>query len=384
MKSSSADHRDSTEFVAGFSAVRAIAVALTYLMHFSWFYAATYLGMDLEGRSLVGALSIEAALTTASYYSLHGVYLFFMVSGFLIGRMWLGEHAPSFKIYLRHRALRIFPALWAALFITFIVSNQRGAALPATPWDIAQNALLLNWFDPTQSPPWLLVSWSLQVEWLFYLLMPVVALTMRATSERIILIRLWLVTAVLMVLLKSLGDRYFAYPLFFALGISAVVMQRRLESIAKRISLLWIVLALMLIQIGYAMLEPIGAAKPNWQIGPYDLFVLLYAAVGGALFVRVAFAPSRIALSATMVWLGKISYSFFLWHLLVLSGLFAGATNPSVSAVLSELAWPVRWVGLSTLGFALSCAVAWCSYRAFELPYFESKKKQMMRAARTE
>jgi len=383
MNSSSAAQRDSREFIAGFSAVRAIAVALTYLMHFSWFYAATYLGMDLEGRSLVGAPSVETALTIASYYSLHGVYLFFMVSGFLIGRMWLDEPAPSLKTYLWHRAQRIFPALWAALLLTFIVSHLRGVALPSTPWDIAQNAFLLNWFDPMHSPPWLLVSWSLQVEWLFYLLIPVVTVILRGQSKRVILVRLWMVTALLMLLFKSLGDRYFAYPLFFALGVSAVVMHRRLEGIAKRISLGWIVMALMLIQIGYAMLEPIGAAKPSWQIGPYDLFVLLYTTVGGALFVRVAFAPSRIALSAIIVSLGKISYSFFLWHLLVLTGLFALATNPSLNAVLREVAWPVRWVGLLTLGFALSYAVAWCSYRAFEAPYFEAKKKSMIRATQT-
>lgn len=311
MKPSSAAYRDPRVFVAGFSAVRAIAVALTYLMHFSWFYAATYLGMDLEGRSLVGASSIETALAIASYYSLHGVYLFFMVSGFLIGRMWLDEAPPTLKVYLWHRAQRIFPALWAALLAAFIMSDMRGVALPAAPWDIAKNAFLLNWFDPMHSPPWLLVSWSLQVEWLFYLAMPVVALMLRGQSERTILIRLWVFTALLMLVLKSLGDRHFAYPLFFAIGINAVVMHRGLERTAKRLSLLWIVIALLLIQGGYAVLEPIGATKSGWQIGPYDVFVLLYAIVGGALFVRVAFAPSCIALSATIVALGKISYSFF-------------------------------------------------------------------------
>ncbi len=48
-----------------------------------------------------------------------GVPIFFFISGFLIFKSY--ELAPNFKIYLRNRLLRIYPALIVCFIFTFFV-----------------------------------------------------------------------------------------------------------------------------------------------------------------------------------------------------------------------------------------------------------------------
>lgn len=365
------------KFVPGFALVRAIAVALTYLMHFSWLYAASYLGLDLERVSLRDAGTLEAAWLTVNYYSLHGVYLFFMVSGFLIGRMWLAERSPTVKTYFVDRSLRIFPAFWAALAASFALSAWRGIALPSSISDVLQNAFLVNWFAPTASPPWLLVSWSLQIEWCFYIAMPLLGIALRRVNLDWRLFCAWGLAAILAIALKGLGDRYFSYPLFFAVGLTAVLKWHPLVRFVSLFSAGWMLAAVALIQVAYAGLQPVGASKPAWILGPFDAFSAGYVIFGGLLFVRLSFAPPRFAQRPFFLTLGRISYSFFLWHLLVLTLLFVAVTTTALSSFFSSLAWPVRWLTLFALGFIGSYAVAWISYQLFEAPYFAAKRRAL-------
>ena len=371
-------------FVPGFALVRAIAVALTYLMHFSWFYAASYLSVDLERVSLRDAGTLEAAWLTVSYYSLHGVYLFFMVSGFLIGRMWLTDPSPSAKTYFVERSLRIFPAFWAALAVSFVLSAWRGIALPSDILDIFRNAFLVNWFEPTASPPWLLVSWSLQIEWCFYIAMPVVGVALQAVRPDRRLLCVWGFTAVLAFALKGLGDRYFAYPLFFAVGITTVLKWQPLVSFVGALSAGWWLAGVALVQFVYALLQPVGASKPAWVLGPFDAFTAAYVIFGALLFVRLSFVPPRFAQWPFFLTLGRISYSFFLWHFLVLTLLFVVITNTSLASFFSNLVWPIRWSTLLTIGFAGSYAAALISYKLFEAPYFAAKRRALVPKAVTD
>ena len=358
----------------GLDALRAIAVLLTYIMHFSWLYAATFLAIDLETQRATAKQSFEQQWVTVQYYSLYGVYLFFMISGLLIGRKWLTEDAPFLGEYLRDRAVRIFPTFWIALAVAALLAAMQPAQVSFGLIDIAANATLLNWFAPHASPPWLIVSWSLQIEWIFYLAMPLIALVLRAVPSQQRLLVLWCLTLALTVALKALGERYFAYPAYFSIGISVALRPHWGTLASQKLKLTPLVAALLVLHFGYATIAAVGAAKQPWAVGHFDLFALLFLAIGGAIFIKITFHPPRRLITPVILSLGRVSYSFYLWHLLVLIGAYRLIDKLDFLPYLRTLPWGARWFLLFVAcGFA-SVIVSQVSYRLFEKPYFATRK----------
>jgi peptidoglycan/LPS O-acetylase OafA/YrhL len=359
----------------GLDLLRAFAVLLTILMHFAWLYAATFLGHDLEHVSLRAATSTEQAWVFAQYYGLYGVYLFFMISGYLIARQWLRPASVPLAAYLRDRGRRIFPAFWAALAGVYGLSLLRGLPPPHRYGDVLANATLVNWFDPPASPPWLIVSWSLQVEWLFYLAMPLLAWLLRGRTTQWQRAVLWIVAIGLAVALKSLGERHFAYPVFFALGIAVCIDAKLVHLWAKKLRVLPLLIVLFALQLAYAVAAPVGEPKAPWHFGHFDAFALCFAVAGGLTFVAVSFAPPSWMLRRPLLWLGRISYSVYLWHLTVLIAVFEVVAKTEIKSQMLAWPWGVRWALLLAIGAGLTLLVSAISYRLFEAPYFSSRRQ---------
>jgi peptidoglycan/LPS O-acetylase OafA/YrhL len=123
-------------------------------------------------------------------------------------------------------------------------------------------------------------------------------------------------------------------------------------------------------------MEPIGATKPAWTVSAFDGFAVLFAVLGGATFARVAFAPPRWMLNRFVLLLGRVSYSFYLWHLTVLILVFHLIHKTSVFVLLEEMHWVLRWVLLAGITGLLSICTAIVSYRLFEATYFSARKIQ--------
>ena len=348
-------------------------------MHYSWFYLATYLAIDPEHTTLASATTLEQALALLPYFSLYGVYLFFMISGYLIGGRWLREDSPPIFDYMRDRAWRIFPAFWVALWAAWALTHARGISLDASLVDVLFNATLLNWFAPAAHPPWLIVSWSLQVEWFFYLAMPIIAWLLRRVPQTARVSTLWIIAAMLCVMLKSIGERHFAYPAFFAVGIFVALKETDARQLAARIRMFPVIAAMLVLHGAYAFAEPIGAAKPPWSIGFFDGFSFLFVLVGGAFFIKLTFEPPKWVVTRAMIALGRISYSFYLWHLLVLIAVFDLATKTSVASWVVALPSLLRAGLLLSLGLGASVLVATASYRVFEMPYFKALARRRQR-----
>src|SRR6266705_6713745 len=118
-----------------------------------------------------------------------GVSAFFVLSGFLITWLLLKEHRATGSMSLRQfytrRVLRIFPAYYAFIALTYAGDHVRGQAWPP---GLAPSALvyLVNYFNALNGHPTTSIAhaWSLGIEEQFYLLWPMLLLVLLRGGTR--------------------------------------------------------------------------------------------------------------------------------------------------------------------------------------------------------
>ena len=160
-----------------------------------------------------------------------GVDVFFVISGFLMTRIIITSmEKGNFSIlsFYIARAKRILPAL---LFLCFILMILGWFFLPSIEYDnlaihvISAIYFLSNikfwreagYFDVSSHEKWLLHTWSLSVEWQFYLLLPLfIVLFWRYFGAKGVAISL-LVAGVCSLLLSSLLVNFSSSAAFYLL-----------------------------------------------------------------------------------------------------------------------------------------------------------------------
>jgi len=159
--------------VAALDGLRALAILMVLLLH-----SVHYLLPSVQADT-PRLLRVDLSLMLAGR---HGVDLFFLLSGFLIGNLLFAEYEQTGRLalgrfYLR-RTLRIFPAYYvmvAGILLSMQVGRPLVTGLPrenvlADSWSLW---LYLSNYFPSPSMSW---SWSLATEEQFYLLLPALLL----------------------------------------------------------------------------------------------------------------------------------------------------------------------------------------------------------------
>ena len=299
-----------------------------------------------------------------------GVDVFFVLSGFLITGILAREVAATgdvdFQAFYARRARRLLPALLVVLVATIglalwlyapidqpmIASDGRAVALHYGNVLFARNAV--NYHASSGNP--FLHTWSLAVEEQFYLIWPLLfAYVGRsygasgATPRRLIN---WIAIAGALSFVASLWLTGISQPwAFFGMptriwefalgGVAALALTDRAAPSAR--------VGFVFQGLGLAAIA--FAAVSFHEALPYPGFAALLPAVGAvALISGGAIARmSRItrALSAAPIrWLGRMSYSWYLWHW-PLVGL--GAALDWKVGVGGKIAWSLVALGLAVL-----------------------------------
>ena len=301
-----------------------------------------------------------------------GVDVFFVISGFLItGKLWRESQQPgglNIAKFYAWRIRRLLPAALVAVALISLVGLLIAAPLDRSELaaDGAASALSIanmrfigsvDYFAATSSPSPFLHFWSLSVEEQFYLVWPalIVLLTWRGGSSRRLIAALLIGVVASFALSMWLTDAsparafYLLPTRVWQLGVGGLLALIGVAGTSRRVgALAW---------AGLAAVAVAGVALTAEM--PYPGLAALLPTAGAVALLYGGAAPSgpaRLLAAAPLRFLGKISYSLYLWHwpLLVLPIMFLERALTGVEIVASV---------------AAAIGVSWLSWRFVEQPF---------------
>jgi peptidoglycan/LPS O-acetylase OafA/YrhL len=304
-----------------------------------------------------------------------GVDVFFVISGFLITSIVAGEIAEgrfSLISFYERRARRIVPALTVVVLSTFTVGWF--FLLPGEYKYLGQSALAaalflsnlyftlkLDYFAPAAEFAPLLHTWSLAVEEQFYLFYPpMLALLfawrgLKAALWAVVgLSGLSLVAALALLPIKPDWVFYLIFFRAWELGVGALLALFIFPTPRHFLLREFIGIIGLL-----AILVPVFLYNANT---PFPGLAALPPVLGTAAIIYVGTnglnsTVNKVLAHRSLVWLGLISYSLYLWHWPILAFLRIGLGGASLPMIVSLTALTV------------SVVIAWVSYRFIERPF---------------
>jgi peptidoglycan/LPS O-acetylase OafA/YrhL len=331
---------------------------------------------DVEGLRAVAVLLVlfyHAGLPpfTGGYV---GVDVFFVISGFVITGLLLRERAAtattSLIAFYGRRCRRILPAATLVIIVTLvasyhwlgfiragqITSDARTAALFIANFHFISTGT--NYLAAQRPPSPLQNLWSLSVEEQFYLVYPTLFL-LAATLGRRLKLRVKLACLLATIMAVSFAWSIyqtntngvvayfspFTHAWELALGGLVAVATTRLSRMPVAVArlLTWAgVIAIVVASCVFTSFTP----YPGWAVAlPAGGAALI---IGGGTAAPAAGAEFLLGLSPVR-WLGKLSYSLYLWHwpILAIATEQAGGTLP----LGTKLLWLLAALGLSIITF---------------------------------
>ncbi|MGE5830801.1 MAG: acyltransferase family protein [Micromonosporaceae bacterium] len=300
-----------------------------------------------------------------------GVSFFFILSGFVL--TWVSRDTDTIRAFWRRRAMKIFPnhvlTFIAAVVLLAYIMGQPQGLLTA----LVNLSLLHAWFGLATASSFNTVAWTLSCEALFYLLFPFILPLIRRIRGQ----WLWACCGALVVViwiipyLATLSDpgptsnptlppdhQYWAIYILPAARLPEFILGMvlaRVVASGRRIPVgVGGGIALTLLAGLLADLLPLRYGLVAVWVVPLALTV----AAGAVADVegRQTFLSGR-----AMVWLGDISFAFYLWHLLVLATGRTYWTPPQGYATPAAIVMILALLGVIIL-------ISWATFALYERP----------------
>lgn len=303
----------------------------------------------LRGYAILGVVMVHASqqfpalewpFRPLANHGARGVQLFFVASAFTLMLSWHRRDDGAASFFIR-RFFRIAPMFWLAIIFFVLLDGfaPRYWAPNGIGWPhVLATAAFIHGWQPETINSVVPGGWSIAVEMTFYLLFPLLAVSLRSWWSATLALIFSMITARLAKPLATSWwpdqERYlvdaFAYLWFpnqllaFFVGILVFHLSRDLTERIPRIALeagtiIWVVL----------ILQSPFLLRFN---GSYELFF------GGVTFCLAQGAGTWLV-TRPIRWLGMISYSAYLWHFAILGGLGALGLN-SLGIASPAAGWP--------------------------------------------
>ncbi|MEW2375033.1 acyltransferase [Micromonospora sp. NPDC047812] len=294
------------------------ASRLPSLTGLRWVAALLVFGFHVATMGIIAEPGQKAVVDWAFALGLSGVQFFFILSGFVL--VWSARPTDTRRAFWRRRVAKIWPShvvLWAVALAV--------AAWFADPVDrfvAVENLFLLQAWDPRPGHFYSIntVSWSLSCEFFFYLCLPLALPLIRRARPW----ALWAVVVAVPLLILALWPAQALVPeesrwwftqifppvrsLEFWMGVAAAELMRRGRWRGPGLPLA------SLIFVATWVVAAQWVRAELWAALLSVAYILVIAAAADA-DVRGRRSPWR---SRPMVWLGEVSFAFYLVHVLVM------------------------------------------------------------------
>lgn len=310
----------------------------------------------------------------------HAVDVFIILSGFVIFFL-LDRQPGTYRVFIVRRFFRLFPLFVVVLLVSAALHGWKTDALALLPWPSDALASSQRIHAETAEHFWthLLVhltmlhglvsgpilpssdyafvgqAWSISVEWQFYLVAPflfwlVVEGRWRALAATIVLI--------CVVRFTNYGHEGFAVRQagYFFVGILSFYAYRRLRD-ARLNALMIDAMVLVAVAVVYMFLAR-GLSLMIWAA----VFGLVIAEHQSNLTVVQRFGLALLN-HPLLLWLGKVSYSVYMVHLLAMTAAIYALR--ALAPAMTQSSFALALVGWSIAG---TVALAALTYRFVERP----------------
>lgn len=294
-----------------------------------------------------------------------GVDIFFVISGYLMTEIivsGLSASKFSFRLFYLARAKRIMPALYVMLLLLlaagwfFLPTPDYQELASQTSYAVAfvsniDFAGAAGYFDSSAHEKWLLHTWSLAVEWQFYVLFPVLLwaayrlLRRNLTALFLVLLSLFFTSLAYSIYIspRDANAAFYLLParawemaagglvFFFTRWQGRPRFTPTVKNRAYGVG--WLLMVLPFVFFHAELVWP-GA----WALIPV---------VGTMLVLAAAQQHSVLIAHPIAQWLGSRSYSIYLWHWPFAVLLFFAGLQTSVLAVVAAIAMSLLFGDLS-------------------------------------
>ncbi|HYL67890.1 MAG TPA: acyltransferase [Candidatus Angelobacter sp.] len=339
----------------------------------------------LRALSIIGVIWFHSWWSTPYYPTLTtlpvlrqgewGVHIFFAISGFLITTLLLREQQRSGNISIKdfyiRRSLRIWPLYYAtvAIYVIIMLTFQRGSARAHTFFHYLPGFLTYTytwWMTPSWPTGPFNLAWTLATEEQFYAFWPLVLRFFRGIRSSVVMIAL-------LALRLAAG-----YGWTNRILVPGSLPARIVLSVAIPICLGVLLAQALDSERGFRWLYAVLGGKwaaPACLIAlaiclipehpPVFVASLATAALVGACVIREDNGLAPILKLRPIAWIGVLSYGMYLLNSLSLH---------VVLSVLGRMGIPhPLFIFPCTVGLAV--LAAFLSYRYFETPFLELKKR---------
>lgn len=324
-----------------------------------------------------------------------GVAVFFALSGFLLYRPWLlraaGGRPVRTATYAWRRALRILPMYWLTVVLAMLLVPANAHAT-AADWLRQFGLVQIYRFGWLRGG--LTQTWSLCTEVAFYAVLPLLGSAAAWTGRRAgwnargqllgcaalaaaSIVWIALTAGTLWANLNAAALWLPTYLSWFAAGMALAVIvvdvERdparwpRLRSVASSPGACWTLALALFLVVGTPVGGPRGISLA--AAGTTTARELIYAAIAALIMLPCVLGASRgpqvLLANRPMRYLGRISYSMFLLHLMILEAVMSLLGNHLFSGSAAQV---------FLLTTALSVAASALAYRLVEHPVMRLRR----------
>ena len=356
-----------SNYDAGIDVVRFIAFLSVFIHHF------TYRG----GNSLTGsphAFWVNTYIDSIAFFGAEGVTIFFCLSGYLLSKLLIKELGDTGKLGIRsfylRRILRIWPLYFAFIGFCLLAAPLLGhQAIEASELPSLMT-FTYNWQQlyVNNSRGMAAIFWSISVEEQIYLILPLLIIIFYKVGIKrlpVLLIALGILFRILFYVNDlALYRNTLSYLSTIGIGMVFALYEEKIrfwfQEYKTKLSIFFMVLVCL-----YILNFKSVFSKGSLLIIAFDLTaitaVLLLIMLGGVHGKKVNIIARPFA------WLGRRTYGMYVFHWPIL------AFMVSRKIFFDDLEG-ISYMGL-VFAFALVVAISAFSYRFFEKPFLDLRKK---------